>query len=452
MTDRSGFLLSLTENLQVLPEQAFIDRIQLTVGDWGLFGTTDNVCETFTELRLQEVVTAEGVCIPLFSGDPIFSLQQHLNIRFSSPNNDDENTGVAPLVSGAIWYADRYRRPEALRHATSRVHFQTSLNLTRFVQAQKFKLRTPLNRRPRLFFSSLAMAIEPDEAWYKEERPLVPATNVIIGPWTKYAYAMSKSLEQHFLEYLELLDELLSQSLTNSTPENVEVPLREEHYSLQEIEFYWEFDCDNPITTVIEFLPRLRSVGSTFFEGLKEIDPPTDISGGADRQSPSIKAKIAEGTWLKVYAKTTRRIRFEIELEAGIIGKKACGQTADSKASLSAKIGPLKQYATDKLNAIIPVLLAPPLPQSNLPALRLIHEIVRACGDPHLAETIIGSLVAFDRVTNYRNPPLKDAIQRLSSREVLKTVVPGSRNYVVQSEYEQALKALKRLTSGASSI
>jgi hypothetical protein len=445
MTNRSDFLLHLSENLQVTPEQAFIDRVQLTVGDWGLFGTKGNVCETFTQLRMQNVISAEGEELPLFIGDPITSFQQHLNIAFASPTNDEKHTGVGPLVSGEIWYADRYRRPASLRRATSRVHFKTSLNLTRFIQAQKFKLRTRTDRDPKLVWE-LALAIDPDESWYSNERPLVPATNVIIGPWTKFAYAKSKPLEQHFLEYLELLEELLSFSLTQATPEGVEAPLREAHYSLQEIEFYWEVDCDNPIPTVVGFLPKLRSIGSIIYEGVREIEPPTEISSGINMQSPSIKAKIAEGTWLKVYAKTNRRIRFEIELEAAIIGKRAGAQTADNRHVLSEKISPLARYASDKLNTFLPVLLAPPMPQSNVPALRLIHEIVRACDDPYLAETIIASLVAFGRVSNYRNPPLRDAISQLSSKknQVLKTIVPRSRNYVVVPEYEPALESLRQ--------
>lgn len=447
MTQRNRFLLNFNEQTRVSVDQAFIDRVQLTIGDWGLYGTEDNVCETLTNLRHQEVETAEGEIIPLFKGDPIYSFRQKLNIAFAAPKDDAKNKGIAPLLVGEIWYADRYRRPMSLNDAASRVHFKTTLNLTRFVQAQKFKLRTRVDRKPRLL-TGLVLAVDPDESWFADEWPLVPATNIIIGPWMKFAYAKSKSLHEHFVRYLSLVDGLLDRSLKQATPEaSPSLPKREKHYSLQEIEFYWEYDCDNPIEVVSSMLSKIKRLGSVAYEGSVDVEYPQRASSKVDFQSPSVKAKIAQGTWLKVYAKTSRRVRFEIELKSEIIGKQANGQTAKSRRALGRKITPLVQYATQQLNSVLPTLIAPPVPRSNVPALRLMSEINSVCEGPHVAEAIIGALVTFGRVSLYNNSPFKDPVHILRDKGVLTTVVPRSRNYVVTDEFATALEQLRSMTA-----
>lgn len=398
---------------------------------------------------MEEVVTSEGECIPLFTGDPFLSFKQRLNINFASAKSDDKTADTSPLISGRLAYSDRYRRPEKLKNAKSSFQFNTTLNLTRFVQAQKFKLRTPHIRPPHLL-TPLALAIEADENWFKEEVPLKKATNLLIGPWTKYAYAMSRPLSRHLSRYLWLVDAVLDRALTNSSRDGLSRPLRTKYYSLQEIEFYWEFDCENPITYVSAALPKIRSASSRFFEGQVEIQRIEQTASITEYQSPSIKAKIAKGTWLRCYAKTTRRVRFEIVLDSDIIGQLSNGQTATSRTELCSKVEVLANYSAKKLNPILGLLNGPPKPISTLSAIRLLSEINLATGDPYLAEAIVGSLVVFDRVALYGNSPFKDAIHNLRDKGVLCTVVPKSRNYSVTPAYRSALDQLKHSFSALS--
>ena len=289
------------------------------------------------------------------------------------------------------------------------------------------------------------MAIDPDPDWFRNEFPLVNATNLIIGPWTKYAYARSRSPKIHLARYLRLVDGVIGRALSEATPENARNPSRVKHYSLQEIEIYWEYDCDSPIQFVIGALPKIRSIGSAIFEGNRDISDAHEISVGTEHQSPSIKAKIAKGTWLKLYAKTNRRVRFEILLEANIIGQTASGQTASTRAELCEKLDALTIYAAGKLNRVLPVVLAPPAPASTLSALRLLTEINRCSRDPYLAEAIVGALVGFDRLSLYNNSPFYDVVHDLKSAGVLRTVIPHIRNYVVTDGYRHALANLRKL-------
>lgn len=446
MTNRATFLHSFEDDLQVSGERAFIDRFRISLGDWGLYGTEENACETLTNLRMEEVKTPEGECIPLFSGDPIVSFKQRLNIKFASANDDNKMANVSPLIAGRVAYSDRYRRPEELKGATSTIQFNASLNLTRFIQAQKFKLRTPVVRPPRLL-TPRCLAIDTDMSWFKDEVPLQKSTNLLIGPWTKYADALARPVRTHMSRYLRIVEGVLDRALRRSTRDGVTPPSRSKYYSLQEIEFYWEFDCDSPIQYVTGALPKIRGMSDRFFEGQVEIQDDAQAVLITEFQSPSIKAKIAKGTWLRVYAKTTRRVRFEILLEASVIGSKGGGQTAATRKALCDKIGVLSDYSASKFNPILAALQRSPSPSSTLTAIRLLSEINLCANDPYLAEAIIGSLVCFDRVALYNNSPFKTAVHDLRDKGVLCTVIPRSRNYSVTPSYRAALEQLKRSLS-----
>lgn len=388
-------------------------------------------------------MTPDGECIPLFTGDPFLSFKQRLNIRFKSAASDNKMADVSPLMAGKIAYTDRYRRPTRLAPVESSVQFNTSLNLTRFVQAQSLRLRTRIDRRPHLI-TQLLLAISADPTWFKEEQPLVRATNLIVGPWNKYSFATSRTATSHFARYLRLVDGTLDRALEMSVPENVQSPIREKYYSLQEIEFYWEFDCDSPISFVMNALPKIRSMTSRFYEGGVSVQSLDMSPLETEHQSPSIKAKIGKGTWVRVYAKTTRRVRIEVVLEASIIGQKAGGQTASTRKQMCAKLDALSMYATSKLNPVLAALHEPPHAPSTISAMRLLSEVNRCSPSTFLAEAIIGALVAFDRVSLEPNSPFKEAVHLLRDSDVLRTVIPRSRNYTVTDTYRPALEQLKR--------
>ncbi|MFY0648005.1 hypothetical protein [Sulfitobacter geojensis] len=444
MTNRATFLHSFEDDHEVTGERAFIDRFRISLGDWGLYGSEENACETLTNLRREEVHTPEGECIPLFSGDPIVSFKQRLNIKFASANNDNETADVSPLIAGRVAFSDRYRRPEKLKGARSTIQFNASLNLTRFIQAQKFKLKTPHIRPPRLL-TPRCLAIDTDMSWFKDEVPLKKSTNLLIGPWTKYADALARPVRTHMSRYLGIVEGVLDRALRRSTRDGVTPPLRSKYYSLQEIEFYWEFDCDSPVQYVTSALPKIRSMSDRVFEGQVQIQDDARAVLITEAQSPSIKAKIAKGTWLRVYAKTTRRVRFEILLEASVIGSVAGGQTAATRNALCDKIGVLAEHSANKFNPVLALLQRPPAEPSTITAIRLLSEISHCAKDPYLAEAIVGALVSFDRIALYNNSPFRGAVHELRDRGVLVTVIPRSRNYTVSEKYRNAIEQLKRL-------
>ncbi|OYW74789.1 MAG: hypothetical protein B7Z37_16155 [Verrucomicrobia bacterium 12-59-8] len=144
---------------------------------------------------------------------------------------------------------------------------------------------------------------------------------------------------------------------------------QEEHYSLSMVETLWEFPSATPIQDVWDIGAKLMSLtksGGTVKTYEVEAGNEVGVSeqpkeAGRVLNSPCFSIPIAEGVRLKLYAKTNKRIRFEIvhtdlskrrmELlqEAGIKSKE--GEYSWSELPLLIKA--LRQKAANHMNCIM---------------------------------------------------------------------------------------------------
>lgn len=59
---RSDFVRTIQPDIQVTADSAFIDRIELDIGDWALVGTPDAICSALSDFRNYDVATSiEGI-------------------------------------------------------------------------------------------------------------------------------------------------------------------------------------------------------------------------------------------------------------------------------------------------------------------------------------------------------------------------------------------------------
>lgn len=444
ITRRSDFVLPLEKPFQVRAEDAFIDRMEMSIGAWGLYGSKTDVRSQLQALRQAEVFDRNGEVIPLFNSFNLAGLAGSFDIRFATARTDDKNIGQSPLIAGKMEKPSRYTKFDKLDGTSFQLSFACTLNLTRWVQAQELKRITHL-KRPRLA-SGYVMAMAPDEKWYADERPLVPSTNVIIGSPKRYGYAKRHPLEIHFANYLRATSRMLNRALASSPSDGQRMPTRQRYYALREIEFYWEFDHDSPISYVWKVVRPALTLSARGFHGIREYgDPFSEVVG----QSPNVRVLLAKGVWLRIYAKTDRRVRYEILLESAAVSKILRRRTAGSFQSIARSLGSLRTAATAYLNDVLPVINQGPPASSSHTALVLLSEIQRACADHHLAETIAGALVAFGRVTPFNNDPLRSAVDKLKKAGILEPIVPRSRHCVVTSHYREPLERLRQSLSAA---
>ncbi|SIT82454.1 hypothetical protein SAMN05421665_1464 [Yoonia rosea] len=438
---RDSFVRSLSAQTQITAENAFIDRIRLDVGDWALSGDTDQICDALTNLREAETYTANGECVQLFNNHIIEAIWNVRGLKFNSNPNRDNLAQNAPLLSGKVDLAMWQYRPVSRQPGEqARIVFETQLNLTRFIQAQRLKRITRLDR-PKLA-SEYILAISPEESWYETETPLRPATNLIIGPNKKYAFALSQSMTQQLEHYLTVACDTLSNVMLEAFDGSRATATHIPYLSLKEIEFYWEFDSDAPIDWVLSMREILAQQSESFGEDMYQTTHP---SLQTQNQSPCFTLRMTQFIRIKVYAKTNRRVRFEVKLKENAINNTAGRRTHDSIDGVLSMIAPLAQEAAKRLRPVLQSIAAEPQPRGSFTAVELMHQILRASDDPHVSETIIASLVTFGRIAPYNNDPIRHAIKKLKELKVpiLRPRIPRSRICVVTDEYRDALASLR---------
>ena len=437
---RSDFVRKLSPDTIVSGENAFIDRIQLDVGDWGLFGDRDAICSALSEFRNSETVTADGELVPLFTNHIVESLWDLGGLNFSTNPKFDNLSSASALVSGSVEQAQwRYRPTGRQPDETARIVFNTQLNLTRFTQAQKLKRFTRTDR-PALA-SEYVLAISPEDKWYRDEFPLLPATNIIIGANSKYAFALKDPRTKQLRRYLRLVHEMLStvveDAFANTGASATEFP----YYSLKAIEFYWEFDSNNPIDFVLSLRPSLMQQGDNFTDDQYAINVPSLTT---TNQSPCLSVRLTQGIKLKIYAKTNRRVRFEVTLENQSINTAAGPRSHDTLAGIISLIPTLADEAASRVRPFLQSIATGQCrPSSNtFTSLQLMHLINQDAHNPYVAEAIIAGLTAIGRIAPYNHDPLLKTVHKLRDRGVLRTLRSRSRIYVITDDYREALERL----------
>jgi len=439
---RTDFVRPLHADTRISADTAFIDRFELSFGDWALFGEVDAICSSLNEFRDAQRVTTNGEVLPVFKGELIEHLTGFSKLKFAPNPTTDSLSAASTLVSGTCknvsWdYSKTPRQPDE----KARIRFRTLLNLTRFIQAQNLKRITRLVRPA--VAGRHVLEIEPNPSWYADEIPLAPVTNLIIGPDRKYAYALKADRSAQFTRYTRLVSDMLSEIVDCAFDGSTARASVTSQFTLHNIEIYWEFDQTSAIDYVVGLRSQLFASSSQISEDPYVVDLPSlEITG----QSPSFKIKLTKFMTLKVYAKTNRRVRFEVSIRDDDINKftkaKRSSQTLEGITALLPK---LTAEAARRVNILLQSIALAPVRQSDHTALQFLHVITREAGHPYVAETIISALVAFGRVALFKNDLLKDAVHRLRDAKVLTTNPAGSSKYVVTEAYREPLERLRQL-------
>lgn len=202
--------------------------------------------------------------------------------------------------------------------------------------------------------------------------------------------------------------------------------------SLQQVETYWEFWHDEPLRFVQslqrEALQFSGQVRSQIFET------------ATDGQSLSLSLSMTAGTRLKIYAKTNRRVRFEVEhsLERS---RRGFSSTTEISALLSAARADAAETVNGFLDFVHPQ--RPVHPSQCRSPLALVCEIVQAVhGNYGHAQAMLEALCVHRRLTTVRNSPLRPAIMRLVENGIFQPSRPRSRSYVPSPVWRYAGEVL----------
>lgn len=443
-------------SLRVTPETGREDKIELSLGKWAVHGDT----ETLDTIREFMAAPPESLRADLSAGDLcgygwIFNRPQNPNLRRASlkirthdlKNDAAESLARAPLFSG-LWMF-RYNDSGADTSRTIPTELHLSINPLRYVQH---------NPGPRPLPSANAADWPAPRLQAAEGQPDGRGEFALDGkdnwlPDTAYhaAWANPARWRHHFRSYVCGIGNAFRAELDRVTAEHGGHVTFHEDFRLKKVETAWEFAAVEPIELVRNLAPHLRD-----FRGL-EMETTHYRAPIESRivNSPSINIRLGANVSLRLYAKTNRRIRFEI-IHEDINHRELLGEPQTNSTSQQPRpwmrifdcLSALRTRAANELNAVLEFLAQRTnLVPSQISGFHLLIAVASAVQSPGLAHTIISLLLG--GVINPRNAgaELLAACQSLASAGIL--AYDGTRRvYDVSTPYAYALAMLRTVPQG----
>ena len=419
------------------------DRLQLEIGDYVLRGDNDDMINVLNNLDSYITVsTSSDINIPLFAPASVRNLNYKVNVDISEGGRGASAYSAKPIFSGSLMKAGR--RPGGqpnLPRGLVRLAYRCNLNLTRFLLAQRYVPTRLANlSRPIIPY---AFGIRRERHWGRRELPLLPATNLVLGNAYPFGYVRRLGLEDHCQNFLDETYCLLSAALMEPMrSEGISVAHRD-YRSLSACEIYWEFSDPNPIGLVAEITPALMRLSALCSMRHRFVE---DVGEEVESDSLVTSIKFSHGVWLRVYAKTSLRIRMEFVFKQEAIQSIASGQTCYSNDSVVSKVSVLKNWALREMNWVLSELrrdVSSTVPQETV--VGLVTRIANVLQDRGSTEAAVAALQTYQRLAPQGNAPMLALARTLRDAGVLRPLRHGSQVYVVRDEYEQAQRSLTNL-------
>lgn len=426
-----------------------IDHAEIVIGDWAVSDRGEHVV-TFED-AIPEIFseTRTGIPVPVFTTTSRSPDGRWMRVEVSKGRPGNVAYQTRPIIGGELAKASGEGRVP--RHTSEHIRFglDAHLNCNNFLMAQSIirgpELNCPVLQMP------LAMAIGGAFAAFGSEHCLTDATNVLIGPAQLYRYVQSKLAEDHFMEYLRLIETFLTtqfHEVAQARPALEDLAIRHwPYYSLRKIEFVWEFSHPNPIRFVESLDVPMRALGTNSGRHRALV---RGERFGVTRDSLSVSVELSGGCRLIVYAKTNERIRFEVRLDRDAIaamlrkGRDDASRTARSHGQLREILVILREGATEKMQTALAMLDRQRVPPaSDVTALQLCAEVGRILQDDGLAHTVLETLRMRGSLASPHGSPMKQAALQLKDEGVLDRFAPRSEVFVPTDRYVRAVRELR---------
>jgi hypothetical protein len=263
----------------------------------------------------------------------------------------------------------------------------------------------------------------------------------------------NSSWPQHIRNYLEgVMREIDQETERVARSPEVQVRFQEittsDRFSLKEVETYFEFvvPAGTSIDRVRSFEPLLQSFNEL---NVAAKDYPIE---GWDENSRVLTVPIRFGVKLKIYAKTKKRIRFEVVHElrharfpvSGTISRTRTRHTAPTLRGIYAMLDRLRADTADIVNSVIRHMRdQTTAPATAKTAVDLLFAITRASDDPETARTLVSILLHKGSITSQAQ--LRCALRKLWRARVVRAQNQNRRReYIVTEQYQYPLEMLRQ--------
>jgi len=388
---------------------------------------------------------------------------------------DDETEPFAPgenipLFSGLLYTRALYPQnedfPSTLGGSSFNVCFRLSfetffLNAMRYVRHQVLppsndakwgKAKWHTNNIP--IATSGEFTLDGKDNWI----PSTPAWDQFTTP---------SNWKRHLRRYISRISTLIHEKvheaviLVNNEDPCFGDPVECEDYNIRELETVWEFEDSDPWERVRNVKRRLLDLGQrdakiSIYQASVNM---MNYRGQETREfnSPGIRIALRSGFELSVYAKTNRRIRFEV-IHTKILRSKllnragiAFSKTNKPHQEMCAILQETRKEAADILNTIVLPALAekPDLRTRQHSVFGFLSDLAKACDDRRSLRDVVSMLITHGNIQKgVRGSPTPERLAaillRLTSKRFNVLVRdPKSKGYTVAPRYRWALRRLR---------
>lgn len=438
-------LTELTPNTRVSEASAFHDRINVHIGEWSV-----GPCQSSDVWSLLTALSTFGDA-PLFARPTGARAGARRTLVIRSPGNGRGLSVGRPLIAGLL----RVRQGASIGRAipsgrvdaeSSAVRFWTltveaTLNVSRYLHHQP---HMPWVRMAHADWQEEMPILETGHAILstRRERSIDRDDNVLLTR-AQRLYAGIAPRDYHLSRYWRgVIDRL--DSLFHQHTENLSLPLRRHpRHNLLEAETYWEFLAQDPVAYVASIERHLVSIG---LNSKSREYPYGDASRATDGNSITVRVRLTSGVWLRVYAKTDMRVRFEIEHDfrsaPGPL-RALGGHTTTSDEQLITWVSAIRRDAAEKINAVLAQMhRTMPTGSMHYSLTQLMFRVASASPTLASVEYILTKLAMNGFISPTGNPVLRNSAEILVKVGVLNRPLPRGRKYTLHASYCDAAERL----------
>ena len=349
MPTRADYFPPLEVGTLVCPSTAMVDRVGLSLTGWHIVGKVADVAEVLS-LTAQAITPAADGHARLFRNRTFDAARKTHTLEVIGSGQGEAPTYPYPTFAGKL-YANVLPRTRFIQLNAGQIDLvgQLQLNVSRSLMAQRLaftKLGQPLRRR-----GPFLLAIAPQRDWSTSERLLVNADNVIIGSERRLGFAFAAPPEEHLSEYIDAIWQTVGNTLSEHGAEWSDESRT--LVSLEQIEIYWEFSDRSPLFTMGQLRMHLPRVARQLRISRRYLNR---MAFEKDGPSECIGLPIKGGTFLRVYAKTDQRIRFEIAFDRKALRRFHLEADHVDLRALERMVASLRREAAEEMNRVLAVL------------------------------------------------------------------------------------------------
>jgi hypothetical protein len=419
-------------------EDARHDKIQLDIGEWFISSIDIEMAGFIQYLGSDDRSTSRNK-YRAFQVDNYVNDFTAKRLSILSPKSGRGELDNAPLFSGQLIIR---KMPTSGNIDNYALKLKLQINPTRFCVYQPLPLRRRNeNSIQRVPSNPSVLFAKQDCFSHANERTLDNKDNALLKPVSKIN-GSRELYQQNVRRYIESIKNYIDIEIADYNSLSLELMDYQERYSLKTIETYWDIRCDNPTLTIGSLRRDFLALGNN-----TSVSYYSDAGELTEGSSLALRAEFRTKERLKLYAKTNKRIRLEIEHKYN--------QNASLTENRSYTAGGVDElitminYASHESTRLANNFLSSLSEYSNYPdilresALIFIQILYRQIGNIVIAEDILSSLVSSGGIpTSNLNSDFKQVLDSLVTAGLVERKGRPINRYLISPRFASSVQGL----------